>query len=337
MKKILTAMVLLAIVHQSANAQTRIAKADIKILRQKEDSLKKYAGQILGAINSSDRLKADSMFTRVLVRALLIPHSFYYAFDSLPSISKLCPQDSTFKIFTWQLVINDYVIRKHGAIQMNTDDGSLKLYPLIDKSAVTVNQVDTVADNRGWIGAIYYNIIQKRSANRNYYTLLGFDENNIRTNRKIIEVLNFNNGEPQFGGRYFSYEEDTVFKTAIGRYIMEYKKTDGPKLNYDPDMDMIVVEHLVSESNEPQKKWTLVGDGDYEGFKWKNGKWVHIEKIFNQVTPLGKEPVPNPIRDANGNIDESKLKGGEEETDKQTEEKDKTKTKTTAPKKKVKG
>jgi hypothetical protein len=102
---------------------------------------------------------------------------------------------------------------------------------------------------------------------------------------------------------------------------MEYKKTDGPKLNYDREMDIIVVEHLVSESNEPNKKWTLVGDGDYEGFKWQNGKWIHIEKIFNQVTPLGQEPLPNPVRDANGNLDENKLK--DTEAEKPAEEKTK--------------
>jgi hypothetical protein len=279
------------------------------------------------------------MLTRMLVRALKVPNSFYYAFDSLETISKLYAPDSTFKIFTWQMVVNENVIRHHGAIQMRTDDGSLKLYGLIDKSAVTKNQVDTVGNNNGWIGAVYYNIVQKRSANHDYYTLLGFDENNIRSNRKIIEVLNFINGEPTFGGRYFSYEEDSVFKTSIGRYIMEYKKTDGPKLNYDPEMDMIIVEHLVSESNEPTKKWTLVGDGDYEGFKWKNGKWIHIEKIFDQVTPLGKEPVPSPVRDTNGNLDESKLKGNETDTtDKPVEEKPKTvKPKTVPVKKKVKG
>jgi hypothetical protein len=185
---------------------------------------------------------------------------------------------------------------------------------------------------------VYYNIVQKKSGNENYYTLLGFDENNIRSNKKIIEVLHFDSEEPIFGGRFFSFEEDSVFKTSIGRYIMEYKKEDGPKLNYDPEMDMIIVEHLVSESNEPNKKWTLVGDGDYEGFKWKNGKWVHIEKIFNQVTPLGKEPVPNPVRDANGNLDETKLKGAEAE-EKPVEEKPKAeaKPKTTTTKKKGKG
>ena len=70
---------------------------------------------------------------------------------------------------------------------------------------------------------------------------------------------------------------------------------------------------IVSESSEPNKKWTLVGDGDYEGFKWQSSKWVHIEKVFNVVTPDGQAPVPSPIRDQSGNIDEKKLKGAEEE------------------------
>ena len=290
-----------------------IGRNEFKILQQKEDSLRGYSIKIIQGINADNRFNADSMFTRVLVRALKTKNSFHFPFDSLQTVSILYSPDSVFRIFTWQLVINENVIRQHGAIQMKTYDGSLKLYPLIDKSDVTTNVADTMGNHLGWIGAIYYKIIVKKSSNQHYYTLLGFDENNIRSSRKIIEVLNFTNDEPVFGGRYFSYEDDSVFRSAQSRYVMEYKKEAGPRLNYDKDLDMIIVEHLVSESNEPSKKWTLIGDGDYEGFKWKNGKWVHIEKIFNLITPDGQAPVPNPIRDPSGNIDESKLKIVEEE------------------------
>jgi len=93
----------------------------------------------------------------------------------------------------------------------------------------------------------------------------------------------------------------------MARYIMEYKKNAGPKLSLDKDMNMIIFEHLISETGEVQKKYTYVPDGDYEGLRWKDGKWVYIEKVFNQITPEGHEPVPNPILDAKGNIDESKL------------------------------
>lgn len=329
MKKLLGPLVL-SFICQLSLAQG-IIKTDLKFLQQKEDSLKDYAVKIIQGINSDDRFFADSTFTRMLVRALKTPHSFHYPFDSLETISRLYSPDSTFRIITWQLVIPGItgdVVRQHGAIQMKTHDGSLKLYALIDKSDVTSNIADTIGNNLGWIGAIYYRIIQKRSANQNYYTLLGYDENSIRSNRKIIEVLNFVTGEPVFGGRFFSYEEDSVFKTSQSRYVMEYKKGAGPRLTYDKELDMIVVEHLISESNEPKKKWTLVGDGDYEGFKWKNGKWVHVEKIFNYVTPLGQEPVPNPIRNQEGVIDENKLKGaGLEETEKKPDAKEPAKTK----------
>jgi hypothetical protein len=290
-----------------------IGKAELIVLMQKEDSLKEYAAKIIQGINADNRFNADSMFTRILVRSLKTKNSFHYPFDSLQTVSIMYSPDSVFRIFTWQLVINENIIRQHGAIQMKTYDGSLKLYPLIDKSDITTNVQDTIGNNLGWIGAIYYKIIHKKSSNQNYYTLLGFDENNISSSRKIIEVLSFVNDEPVFGGRYFSYEDDAVFKTSQSRYIMEYKKEAGPRLNYDKELDIIVVEHLVSESNEPKKKWTLIGDGDYEGFKWKNGKWVHVEKIFNLVTPDGQAPLPNPIRDPSGNLDEKKLKGAEEE------------------------
>jgi hypothetical protein len=285
----------------------QLQPGDGSFLQQKEDSLKKYANEMIQAINPQNRFKADSLFTKMFVRALKVNGSFSYPFDSLETISKLYPPDSSFRIFTWQLVISDNVVRQHGAIQMKTADGSLKLFPLIDKSDVTIDIDDTTGNNKGWIGAVYYRMIETKAANKSYYTLLGYDENNIRSNRKIIEVLSFENGEPQFGGRYFSFDNDAVKRPGVSRYIMEYKKSTGPRLTYDENLDMIVFEHLESESNEPKKKFTLIPDGDYEGFKWKNGQWVHVEKVFNQITPEGQAPVPSPLRETQGNLQEDKL------------------------------
>lgn len=285
-----------------------IKKSDANFLHQKEDSLKRYALNLIQDINAENRFKADSLFTKMFVRALKTNNSFYYPFDSLQTISKLYPPDSSFRIFTWQMVVSDYVVRQHGAIQMRTADGSLKLYPLIDKSNIIVDLADTVTNNKSWIGAVYYRIIQTNKGDQHYYTLLGYDENNIRSNRKIIEVLHFNKDEPEFGGRYFTFDKDSLKIPAVGRYIMEYKKTAGARLTYDENLGMIVFEHLESESNEPKKKWTLIPDGDYEGFKWNNGQWEHIEKVFHQITPEGQEPMPSPVKDAQGNTMEDKLK-----------------------------
>jgi len=285
----------------------RINPADLKQLQQKEDSAKIYSLKLIQGITATDRFSADSIFTKMFVRALLTKNSFYYPFDSLETISKLIAPDSSFRIFTWQMMVNENMVRQHGAIQMRTSVGSLKLFPLIDKSDITINLADTFANNKGWIGAVYYKIVQTKSGTQNYYTLLGYDENNIRSNRKIIETLSFSNDEPLFGGRLFSFEEDAVFKPAVGRYILEYKKNAGARLTYDNDLNLVIFEHLESETGEPKKKWTYIPDGDYEGFKWKNGKWIHVEKVFDQVTPEGQAPIPSPLRDAEGNTFEDKL------------------------------
>ena len=288
-----------------------IAPADKKILQKKADSLKVFAFKILNGRNAEDRFTADSQFTKTFVRALQIKNSFYYPFDSLVSIAKVIPTDSSFKIFSWQLPITDDIIRQHGAIQMKTTDGSLKLFPLIDKTDLIQNIEDTVTSNRAWIGALYYKIIQEKSFGKTFYTLLGFDDNNMNSDRKFIEVLTFKNGEPVFGGPFFSFPDNSILhKKNMSRYIMEYKKNAAPRLTFDEEMNIIIFEHLISQTGEVQKKYTYIPDGDYEGLKWKDGKWVYIEKVFNQVTPEGKPPVPNPILDAKGNIDESKLNDG---------------------------
>ena len=284
-----------------------ISSADRKALHKKEDSLKIFALEIIQGRNTEDRFSADSQFTKMFVRALKIKGSIHYPFDSLITISRLSPKDSSFKIFTWQLVINDNLVRQHGAIQIKTADGSLKLFPLIDKTTLINNPEDTIANNFGWVGALYYKMIEKKAFGNNYYTLLGYDENTLSSNKKIIEILTFKNSEPVFGGSNFSFQDNSLHKKSMARYIMEYKKNASPRLTYDAERDMIIYEHLISETGEPNKKYTYIPDGDYEGLKWVDGKWMHINKVFTQKTAEGQEPVPLPIRDAKGAIDDSKL------------------------------
>ena len=284
-----------------------LSNKDYKSLQQKEDSMKHYAIEIIHGDNGADRFMADSIFTRMFVRALQTKNSIEYPFDSLITISKLSPKDGSFKIYTWQLMLGEDMIRKHGAIQMRTADGSLKLFPLVDKAEIIERPADTITNNLYWVGAVYYQLIEKSAFGKKYYTLLGYDEHSISSNKKIVEILTFEDGKPIFGGSHFSFRDNSLHKRSMARYIMEYKKHAGPRLTYDTVEDMIMIEHLISETGEPEKKYTLVGDGDYEGLKWMEGKWVHVSKVFTQTTTEGQEPVPHPLRDAKGNIDESKL------------------------------
>ncbi len=291
----------------SGNAQlTKEAKA---FFRKAEDTLKQHSTKMVMAREASERFIADSAFIRTLVRTLKTPYSFNYSFDSLKSISRLYSADSNFRIFTWQFMRDESYYRQRGAIQMRTADGSLKLFPLIDMSDFTENPVDSLRTNLNWIGAIYYGMVTKTFNNKKYYTLLGYDENNFSSTRKWIEVLTFDEkGQPQFGGRYFVYPNDGIKPPQPAfRFLLEYKKDGGARINYDPEMDMIIFDHLISESKDPSKKFSLIPDGDHEGFKWKDGKWVYVEKVFDYKLQDGQFPMEAPVKDGSGRTNEAKL------------------------------
>jgi len=278
-------------------------------LQQVEDTLNPIARKMIFDADPSKRFEADSIFTRTFVRALRIPNSFNYPFDSVITVSKTYAPDSSFRIFTWQFQKDEDYFRQRGAIQIKTNDGSLKLIPLLDASDFTDAPTDSVRDNKHWIGAIYYGIVMKTYGNKKFYTLFGYDDNNIRSTKKWLEVLQFDDaGNPLFGGKFFAYKPDSIKPAQPAyRFCLEYKKDGRARMVYDPEMDMIVFDHLVSESNDQGKKFSLIPDGDYEGFKWENGKWVHVPKIFNQQLKDGEAPVPDPIKDDQGNNDEKKL------------------------------
>ena len=163
---------------------------------------------------------------------------------------------------------------------------------------------------------------QKEHRGRKYYTLLGFDDFSVSSNKKWIEVLTFNErNEPVFGGPFFSFKEDTVRRPVQARFWMEYKKEASTVMNYDPDLDMIVFDHLISETDEPEKKNTYIPDGTYEGFKWQNGQWLHVDKIFDFQLQDGQFPTDEKIRDEEGNINERILQEQSEENIEKAEQK----------------
>ena len=291
-----------------------LSAGDQKELQGREDTLKRFAAQIVYAADPSERFRSDSQFIRSLVRSLRTENSFYYPFDSLQTISRLYSPDSAFRIFTWQLKKDEYFYLQEGAIQMNMPDGSLKLFPLFDASMFTSKPLDSARTRKNWIGAIYYHIVLKTYNDRKYYTLLGFDDYSLSSNKKWMEVLTFNErGEPVFGGPYISFQGDSARKPLMYRFNIEYKKEATTHFNYDPELDMILYDHLISEEDEPNKKDTYVPDGDFEGFKWQDGRWLHVDKVFNTTLKDGDFPMDAKVLDDSGNPNEQKL---QEQTEK---------------------
>ncbi len=314
----------LAQVEQSITAK-KILPADLKLLYKKEDTLKSLAKAFLTVEETGDRMRNDSLFIKTLIRSLQIKHSFYFPFDSVRGVSHIYAPDSAFRIFTWQLNFqNEYAVsRQRGAIQLNAADGSLKLIPLKDYSEFADNPIDSARDKNSWIGAVYYNIIKTDFNGKPHYTLFGFDGNSHRTNKKWIDVLTFNpQGQPVFGGQqYFSFVKDSIKRKPQHRFAIEYKKEASTTVNWDEDMKMIIADHLISEENEPENPWTFVPDGDYEGFSWVAGKWQHVDKVYDFKLKDGDFPMPDGLKDAEGNSNEQKLQAQSDKNSGKKEEK----------------
>lgn len=279
-----------------ASAQ-QLTPAELKQFKLREDSLKGFGYEIVRGKDAAVRFRSDSNFTRILVRALIQDKSFQFPFDSLKTISKVYSPDSSFRIFTWQVVRDDDYCRQKGFIQLRHPKGREKFIPLRDADQFIANDVDTVANNMWWIGAVYYRILEKEHNGRKYYTLFGYDENDARTTKKWLDIMWFDdNGTPMFGiPAAFSYAKDSVPKPALNRFLLEYKKDGRARVQYDEELDMIIFDHLISETNEPGKRYTLIPDGDYEGFKWTNGQWLHIDKVFDFKLKDGEAPIPEAI------------------------------------------
>jgi hypothetical protein len=291
----------------SVQAQT-LSVLDRKQLLLKEDSLQQMARFMILDSMAAGRLLAYKDFVPTFLRALKIKNSFYFPFDSVLGISKLYAPDSSFRIFTWYMEIDDYRGYQRGFIQMKTTNGSLKGFFLFDNSDYAENPNNIVCSDSTWIGAVYYNIIKSQFKGKNYYTLFGLDRHSARSTKKWIDVLTFNEKkEPVFGGPFFSFQEDSIKKPILHRFSIEFKKDARTYVNYEPDLKLILVDHLISETDEPDSPWSFVPDGDYEGFKWQDGKWVHIDKVFTFKLEDGQAPVDDPVMDLKGRKDEKKL------------------------------
>lgn len=308
-KSIFLLLTITILLFSSVQASSQvISPADKKILRAKEDSLLQIARFMILDSLEVGRLLAYKDFVPVLLSALKVKNSFYYPFDSVLGISKLYAPDSSFRIITWYIEIDDYRGYQKGLIQHNTKDGSLKLNILFDNSEWAENKHSKICRDTNWIGAVYYNMIKTQHQGKNYYTLFGIDREGLRSQKKWIDVLSFDeNKNPVFGGG-FSFKEDSIIRPTQSRFSIEYKKEARTYVNYEPELKLILFDHLISETEEPEFPWTFVPDGDYEGFKWQNGQWVHVDKVFNYKLEDGQAPVGDQLMDYKGNKDEEKLK-----------------------------
>lgn len=280
----------------------RISATDWAILEEQEDTMGIFSYATLHDTTEINRMASCKLLITKLVSALKVENSFYYPFDQLKTVSIQYPPDSSFRIFTWQLFVNDNEYRYYGAIQLNNKE--LKLIPLIDRSMNIKDPETEIVGNDKWYGGIYYRILPFETPVGTKYLLFGYDAFEFWFKRKFIDVLSFDStGKAIFGAPVFvkNTPEESWTKN---RFVMEYSSESSVTLNYANNMDLIVFDNLEEiPSNNPENGGMLrVPDGTYDAFELKNGVWTVIVNLPNQV--LEEAPRPLPVlngKDLNGN------------------------------------
>ena len=251
-------------------AQTQkptIKPADFKRLQELEVLIADLARTAVQDTLVNTRLVANGQMIPLIKEALTIPNSFNYAFTKIENISIQQPQDGTFRILTWQLYINDDEYKYFGYVQLNRPKP-----PIIELSDASQNLKDSDKESLTpdrWFGAVYYNLKEFKTNDGMKYLLFGFNANDKNEKIKLLDVLVLRGGQVRFGSPVLEVADiQGVRKQKLHRLILNYSAEATMRLNFDPEMNIIIHDHLEQMASKTSSlPFTYVPDGTYEAFQ----------------------------------------------------------------------
>ena len=162
---------------------------------------------------------------------------------------------------------------------MNVKD-TFQIFGLYDSSNFVNNPSYATLDNRHWMGALYYQIHTFKHKKKTQYLLLGWDGEDAKLNKKIIDVLWFDDaGQPKFGAPVFDNDGDIQ-----SRMIFTFAEEAVMSLRYEKDENIIVFSNSIPPN--PMQKGMFqyyLPDGTYDFFKLQKGFWVRYEYLFKDA------------------------------------------------------
>jgi hypothetical protein len=266
----------IAVVFFSNRLFSQNVSYDNSNLKLQEDSLQIYFDSIAKQKDDSLKFQLNDKILEIFQRIFSNNESFDYVF-TLRHIGILKSPDNVFKIYNWNVSLNDGTYKYFGFIQyFYKKSKQFLIYKLYDKSDEIKRPETAQLTNLNWFGALYYEIILKKSGRQNYYTLLGWDGNNDFSKKKLIDVLYFSNkGEPRFGKNIFIINNE-----KRTRLIHEYSYLSTMMLRYNDDLKMIIFDHLEPSKPSLKGQFQYYGtDFTYDGLYYKKGKWILKQHI----------------------------------------------------------
>lgn len=211
-------------------------------------------------------------------------------FPDLPWLRTLFPQDSSFVILTWQYKVNDHQYKYRGIIKNET--GTFRLE---DKSVDFNFLMNSEKGIEHWPGAFYYSIREFGKKEDKMYLVFGYHAYRKTESYKLVDILRFDEyGKPVFGAPVFVIpESDKEPRKDLYRYPKKYASNSNFVFNYDDEKDAIVFDNLMLVgARMPGEPPVEVPDGTYSTFRYKKGKWIYTDYLFEETSDTPIDAVP---------------------------------------------
>jgi len=228
-----------------------------------QDSLLRLEGQIKVLQSDAERLEKNFAFVKTLVSSLKERHAYLFNFDKLSSMTVLRSPDDSFRIFSWNVDLNDGSYLYYGAIQRKTKDGKLSLIPLLDKTFEIQQPEEALLKPDNWYGARYYDIQAVGDA----YVLLGWKGHNADYSQKVIEILHLQNDQFMLGKTLFADQPN------LQRRIFNFSKQASMYLKFDRGQNRLIFDHIVPANSSFVGNFKYYGpDLSYDAYLFQGGK-----------------------------------------------------------------
>lgn len=241
-----------------------------------ESEIQKIAPLLQNAKSDDEKLKANQDFIELWDLVLDDPKSMRYDFEKLTTFPIFTSKNKKLRIINWYIPLSNNTNKYFAIVQYYNSKKQYKVEYLKPLEGEVKLANTLKLNNSQWIGALYYSLTHFKRGKKNYYLLLGWDGNDERSNKKIIDVLSISKSLT-FGAPVFRYK-----KERFHRYILEYKEDAAVSVRFNKNIQSIVFPHLTPINDDLTGLYDFyIPDGSIDAFELINGTFKYKENIEN--------------------------------------------------------
>jgi len=211
----------------------------------------------------------------IMPEALVLEGAMDFAWNRLDRIGVIASDDGRLRIFTWHIMEDPDHYRYYGYIQVEQKKEQIRVFKLQDnlKPQRNLQNLEQTIDD--WHGKLYYQVVLQRYRRKTYYTLLGMDFNNTRSNLKTIETISLQRNRPRFEKGLYVYGD-----ASLDRIVLEYSSQVSISVRYDESIRMITFDHLEPLHPIYRNNYEFYGpDGSFDGLGFTDGAWIYQRDV----------------------------------------------------------